>query len=140
VPTDKRPVHFQAVDFIQSPPRRPMSRPIKLKSPLEFTPKPTERGDRQPGDWRPLVVDISPEEVHVRWRDDRGEMVTLARKGGDEMRNRYEDVKRRINQEVGKAAPGVGVALPGWSPRMPFGVMASKASVAIRKVTVTPNP
>jgi hypothetical protein len=88
------------------------------------------------GLWRPIVVDVTPEEVHVQWRADpppkgSGEMATLGRVSGAELRTRYAaGAKKQL-----ALVPG-----PEWSPRLPFGVVSHRSAVSIRNVTVTPLP
>jgi hypothetical protein len=48
----------------------------------------------------------------------------------------YEKLKADLNGRVA----GAGAALPAWKPRMGLGVLAHKASVAVRNVVITPLP
>ncbi len=111
---------------------------------LEFTPKQNANGPLRAdaGDWRPIVAEITSEEIHIQWRADKlrpedpDRMVTLARWSGDKTRSLYEKLKSDIYRSVPSAEGG----LQEWSPRMPFGVLAYRSSVAIRNVRITPIP
>ena len=63
-------------------------------------------------------------------------MVTLARWTQDQTGSHYEAVKNNLDAK----AAGAAAVLPAWSPRMAFGVMASKSAVAIRNVRIIPLP
>ena len=140
---DKFPVHLQRLGFFQPPdPDRAIPAIQVKRAALRFTvPPPREPGVRRVGEWRPVVIDVGPEEARVRWLSDpdwmgRRRMESLV--DWTEKRPVTEYEKLKAGMEA--SAPGAAVALPAWSPRMPFGIVSYKSSVAVRKVVIEPRP
>src|SRR5205823_13595506 len=107
-------VRFRMMGLFQSADERRLAAQGQFAS-LKFDPPPARPdGARPVGEWRRVEADLSPEKVHVRWRDDKGKMQTLLNWPGDRARQEYENLKAALE----KNAPGVRAAGPRWSPRM----------------------
>jgi len=98
---------------------------------LRFTPKLP-----RPGLWRPVILEVKPDEIHLRWQTDDGKMTTLARWADGQPAAEYENLKASFD----KLIPGAAAALPAWSPDMPFGLLSRRSSVAFRNLVITPLP
>lgn len=131
-------VFFQWQAILQIPDRVPEGTPLNKANDLPFQAKPMAVGvpRAEPGEWRKIVAEFSPDRVHVQWRNDQNQLVTLARYTGKELSNHYESLRKDVSQK----APSAAAAMPEWSPRMGFGVVSYRASVALRNVTITPSP
>ena len=129
--TPPRAVFLRAMEFFQDSLRVLPSDSANIAA-REFTPKTT-----RPGDWRPIEIELTPDGARVEWLDDpppkgTGQLVTLARISGENLRRDYAMASKT---KLGKTAN-----LPVWSPRMSFGVLSHRSSVAIRNVVITPLP
>jgi hypothetical protein len=130
VPTPPRAVQAARLErfgFLRSPAGLRATEPSAAAE-LGFRPSPAP-----PGEWRRVSAAVTPTHVHVEWEDAEGRG-TLASWTGERTEAHY----RGLRSGLRTLAPAAGANLPGWSPRMPFGVVAYKSSVALRKVVVTP--
>lgn len=95
---------------------------------------------KRPGPWRRIVIDVARDEVVVQWCPDPDNkpdvLETLARWSGTRTQDEYTKLKNKLNDRV----PGMAAAIPNWSPRMPFGIVAHRSSVSFRNVVLTPRP
>lgn len=127
---NKRPIVAQPVflrEFLlsQSPEGDVTSSRIKAAS-KKFTPPSAV----PPGNWRPVIIDVSPDEVRVQWQADDGSMVDLIRWNGDKMRERYRELRDKAE------AKHPGAFFPEWTPQMPLGLYSFKTDVAVKDLTI----
>jgi hypothetical protein len=125
----RHPVGFSRLGYYQDP-RHALTQNRATSAVLWFTPKPT-----RPGPWRTVTLDVSKDQVLVRWKSTaEAEVETLVDWSGEKARKWYDELKADMN----RYAPGVQADLPVWGPDLPFGVVSSRASVAVKNVAVTP--
>lgn len=127
-PDVKRSVYLGLFGLIQQEPRphnlRGGSRPFPLT------------GSQANGRWRKVVVEVTPEGVLVKWRDDAGELVKGIELPVKKCRSTWEAARRFMDERV----PGSGPILREWHPRGAIGVLSFRASVAVRNVILEPLP
>ena len=88
------------------------------------------------GSWRTVVVEATPAGVAVKWRDDAGELVTVAAYPAELCQEDWAALRRDLD----RVTPGTGPILRDWHPRGAIGVLSFKASVAVRNVSLEPLP
>jgi serine/threonine-protein kinase len=131
LPPGQAPLQFQLFRFTQSPDDPLVPATGALAPAVPFTPR-----DRLPGPWRKIVVEVTPDEVHVLWKENAADGAaprTVIRWTAAEVRRRFETP--RASGTSGAEPAGW---IPGWNPDRPFGVISRQAAVAIRNVVVTP--
>lgn len=121
-------VNVERLGFIQHPNRRSWIDPSRPAS-FKFRPN-----HRLPGEWRTVEVEVTPERLTLKWPAalDKTEIEWPDSRPKKE----FEKLKRSLDASIF----GAGGVLPEWSPRMPFGVLAQRASVAVRNVSIAPLP
>jgi hypothetical protein len=124
-------VLFRKMGWIQNPGGEPLE--VSTKSDRYITFKP---GNGLPGPWRKFRADISPDLVHVVWEADPGKPETLIHWPGDQVRQKFEEVRKSL---AGKA-PEAAAKLPPWTPDRPLGVIATQAAIAVKNVSISPLP
>jgi serine/threonine protein kinase len=93
----------------------------------------------EPGLWRSMSVEVSPEGFLILWQGDEPDMdgmkkmVTFGQLDRDQVDLKYAKWKSKMVENGGSSNN-----LPNWSPDMPFGLIVFKSSVSIRNVVVTP--
>jgi hypothetical protein len=109
---------------------------------LPFTPVVKGIPRPWPGEWRQIVIDVSPDGVQVRWREG-GELVPVPcgapradRLTGDQVRAAYA----RLDTPFRERLAGSGLTTRPWHPRMPLGVLAYQSEIAFRNVVLEPLP
>jgi serine/threonine protein kinase len=107
--------------------------------------RPFEPVTLRPGKWRQLVIDVSPEEVLVRWRNDKEELEPFDRIDqqpggwtGAEAQALYAGLKTGLAAAARPAVPAVAVA--PWRPEGgAIGILARQSTVAFRNVVIDPR-
>jgi serine/threonine-protein kinase len=98
-----------------------------------------------PGDWRKVVVDVTPELLTVQWYDAAEKKLVPAMHWdatrvsnwtGAQATARYAQLQGLVE----KGAPGSEVTVRPWSPQLPIGVYAYHSRVAIRSAVIEPLP
>jgi serine/threonine-protein kinase len=88
----------------------------------------------RPGLWRAVRVECEPDRVTAYWRDGSGAWVPFL--APEKFAGRVLALRGSRN----RVFPGAGDIVPVWNPDAPFGVVACGASLAVRKVVLTPLP
>jgi len=107
-----------------------------LEQPLRTSAMHQHRGVSLPlgageGEWRLLDVEVTPDEVTVRYG---GPSVTCP---AVEIRHYLSDRLDAVRREMPQ---GADVAVPPWGPRLPIGIWVSESWVSVRNVTIEPLP
>jgi serine/threonine protein kinase len=92
-----------------------------------------------PGQWRAIRIEVSRKFIKAWWFPEGKNSPEIEAKPfltwtAAEINARFEQTRKTAEQMM----PGVGVAMPDWSPRMPFGILAAGTSVGCRNVVITP--
>jgi hypothetical protein len=125
-PRLRRFVYFQDPD--------PKGMPTFDKSDIKFYKSPP--AGNAPGPWRLIVIDVGPEGIRVWWGEPAPENPPFADPPAEVVRKHYRELEAALDRK----APGHGVALPAWSPRMAIGIWNERAAIDFKSVTITPNP
>lgn len=101
-----------------------------------------EQNERWPGRWRRIVVEVTPDSLHVQWQKESGEMESFIRPGpwarqwtSDGAREMYAKLQTPLNNYLDSK-----VLVPGWHSRLALGIVADQSTVAFRNVTIEPLP
>jgi serine/threonine-protein kinase len=86
--------------------------------------------------WRTLVVEVAPDEVRVKLREDGAAPAVVAVCPKSRLANRPSSSR----EAVARATQTDGAALNDWSPRAPLGLLVEHGAVAVRNVSVEPMP
>jgi serine/threonine-protein kinase len=89
----------------------------------------------EPGTWRSFRIDVSPNGVRVDWKARGADNYELLWKLRE--KSIQSDYGRFMESLVAKW-PGVGVAVPEWSPRMAAGIWSYGAAVSIKNIVIEP--
>lgn len=122
------PVQVERLGFLQHPNRLAKTEPAKPGA-FKFRPN-----ARLPGEWRTVVIDVAPDSIRFEWP------AAIAKTVIEWNGNRPAEEFRKLKVSLDQGILGAGVVLHEWSPRMPFGVIAHRASVAVRNVEIVPLP
>ena len=88
----------------------------------------------QTGPWRVIEIEVTAGRVQAWWEEPNGHLTSFADVTTDALRASYAGFRERLDAK----APGHGIALPVWTPRMPIGIWNERAAIALRNVTITP--
>jgi serine/threonine-protein kinase len=96
-----------------------------------FTPPPGNTGL-----WRVIEIEISPDRILCWWQEPDGTKTLFANKTLKQCNEANATVLEQITARI----PNHGVVIQPVSPRMPVGIWNERASIAVRKVSLTPLP
>ncbi len=98
---------------------------------------PFQPAERWPGPWRRVILEITPESIVAKWWDEaKSREVLIYKLSADEIHKLYADMTTQIQ----RMEPGANPGDQEWKPRLPLGIVAYKATVAFRKVSIRKLP
>src|SRR5262249_1462298 len=92
------------------------------------------RAEQLAGPWRTIELGVSPEQVRVRFIPTPEVVKESPPFAGGFIQMHYA----RLNEKLVRV-PGHGIQLPGWSPRLPFGIWNDRAAIDVKDVSVFPE-
>jgi serine/threonine-protein kinase len=97
---------------------------------------PYEKDDTVRNRWRRVVIDVTPEQITVHWRNANDSIKTMGPMPAAE----FADKRIKLQQTLNRALAGFGLDPPVWAPRRPVGLWALNATASYRNVTIEPLP
>lgn len=118
------------VGSIENPGLRYQTSRVAMAPPVKFIP-----ADKEPGPWREIIVDVSPEKISAMWRDNNGKLVSAGEVTADQIQQKMTNLSDR---DLGRFTHDLCPPGPLWQPRKPIGVWALNSMVEVRSFRVEP--